>query len=42
VDMMGRYVVEYLKGRRPEAAPEALVTRDVLARNGFGGRDERR
>jgi riboflavin synthase len=39
VDMMGRYVVEYLEARRAErSAP--LVTREHLARHGFGGRDE--
>lgn len=39
VDMMGRYVIEYLKGmgfRR-----ERGVTREHLARHGFGEREER-
>ncbi len=38
VDVMGRYVIERLKGRREEGAHEAIVTREYLARHGFGGR----
>ncbi len=38
VDVMGRYVIETLKGRREEGAHEAIVTREYLARHGFGGR----
>ena len=40
VDMLGRYVVESLRGRRmdPVAMP---VTRELLARHGFGGKEER-
>jgi riboflavin synthase len=37
VDMMGRYVIEYLK-RRVATQPTAPVTREQLARHGFGGR----
>jgi riboflavin synthase len=37
VDMMGRYVVEYLKGRRIEGRVEPAVTREHLARHGFAG-----
>ncbi len=38
VDVLGRYVVEYLKRR--ETAPAAPITREYLARRGFDGRDE--
>jgi riboflavin synthase alpha subunit len=40
VDMLGRYVVESLRGRQSEqvAIP---VTRDLLARHGFGGKEGR-
>ncbi len=41
VDMMGRYVVEFLKRRREES-PAALATREHLARHGFRGEDEAR
>ena len=37
VDMLGRFVVEYLKGREP--ARPTLVTREHLARHGFGRED---
>ena len=42
VDMMGRYAIEHLKRQREEAPQEALVTRELLARHGFGRRDEAR
>jgi len=42
VDMMGRYVVEYLKARDADRETAALVTREHLTRHGFGGRDGRR
>ncbi len=35
VDMMGRYVVEYLKGRQAAGRPEPAVTREHLVRYGF-------
>ena len=38
VDMLGRFVVEYLRSR--ESDTPALVTREHLARHGFGGRGE--
>jgi len=41
MDMMGRYVVEYLRGRERSDAP-ALVTREHLSRHGFGGRSDER
>jgi len=37
VDMMGRYLIEFLKRRR-EMEPVAPVTREHLARHGFAGR----
>jgi riboflavin synthase len=40
VDMMGRYVVEYLKGRRPEGRPQPAVTREHLVRHGFMREDQ--
>ena len=40
VDLLGRYVVELLKGRRAAPPPAAAVTREHLARHGFGGRRE--
>jgi riboflavin synthase len=39
VDMMGRYVVEYLKGRPAGGRTGPAVTREHLARHGFAGRD---
>jgi len=39
VDMMGRYVVEYLKGRLAEGKTEPAVTREHLARHGFAGKE---
>jgi riboflavin synthase len=36
VDMMGRYVVEYLKGRRAVDRSAFEVTREHLVRHGFG------
>jgi riboflavin synthase len=39
VDMMGRYVVEYLS-RRSGTQPAGEITREDLARYGFGGRRE--
>ncbi len=35
VDMMGRYVVEYLKGRLAPGRPDPAVTREHLVRHGF-------
>ncbi len=35
VDMMGRYVVEYLKGRQAPGRPDPAVTREHLVRHGF-------
>jgi len=35
VDMMGRYVVEYLKGRQAAGRPDPAVTREHLVRHGF-------
>jgi riboflavin synthase len=41
VDMLGRYVAEMLQGRWEDApSPAAAVTREHLARHGFGGRPE--
>lgn len=40
VDMMGRYVVEYLKGRRPDGGPHPAVTREHLVRHGFIREDQ--
>ena len=40
VDMMGRYVVEYLKGGRPEGRPQPAVTREHLVRHGFMREDQ--
>lgn len=40
VDMMGRYVVEYLKGRQPEGRPHPAVTREHLLRHGFMREDQ--
>lgn len=40
VDMMGRYVVEYLKGRRLEGPPQPAVTREHLLRHGFMREDQ--
>jgi riboflavin synthase len=37
VDMMGRYVVEYLKGRLAPGRPDPAVTREHLTRHGFVG-----
>jgi len=39
VDMMGRYVVEYLKGRLADGRSEPAVTRGHLARHGFTGKE---
>ena len=39
VDMMGRYVVEYLKGRRAGGRTEPAVTREHLARHGFARKE---
>ncbi len=39
VDIMGRYVVEYLRGRAVESRSGPAVTRDDLARHGFAGKD---
>jgi len=39
VDIMGRYVVEYLKGRAAAGRSGPPVTRDHLARHGFAGRE---
>jgi len=38
VDMMGRYVVEYLKRRSADQAPDPPVTREDLVRFGFTGK----
>jgi riboflavin synthase len=35
VDMMGRYVVEYLRGRLAQGRTDPAVTREHLARHGF-------
>lgn len=40
VDMMGRYVVEYLKGRRSKGRPQPAVTREHLIRHGFMREDQ--
>ena len=40
VDMMGRYVVEYLKGRQPAGRPRPDVTREHLVRHGFMREDQ--
>ena len=40
VDMMGRYVVEYLKGRQPAGRPHPEVTREHLVRHGFMREDQ--
>ncbi|HEV8702468.1 MAG TPA: riboflavin synthase [Candidatus Polarisedimenticolia bacterium] len=40
VDMMGRYVVEYLKGRQPAGRPHPAVTREHLVRHGFMREDQ--
>jgi len=42
VDMMGRYVVEYLRGREAGSRSGPAVTRDDLARHGFIGKEESR
>jgi riboflavin synthase len=39
VDMMGRYVVEYLKARQAPERTEPPVTREHLARHGFEGKE---
>ncbi len=39
VDMMGRYVVEYLEARRRPDRAAPVVTREHLTRHGFGERD---
>ena len=39
VDMMGRYVVEYLKKRAAEGRSGPEVTREHLVRHGFGAED---
>src|SRR3989441_6059607 len=39
VDIMGRYVVEYLKGRPAEIRSWPAVIRDDLARCGFAGKE---
>jgi len=39
VDILGRYVVEYLRGRAGEGRSGAAVTRDDLARYGFAGKE---
>jgi len=40
VDMMGRYVVEYLKERRPGGRSQPAVTREHLVRHGFMREDQ--
>jgi riboflavin synthase len=40
VDMIGRFVVEYLRTRQGEESPAVLVTRQHLARHGFGEESE--
>src|SRR5260370_720253 len=40
VDMVGRYVVEYLKGRQPAGRPHPEVTREHLVRHGFMREDQ--
>lgn len=42
VDMMGRYVVEYLRGRPAESRSGLEVTREHLVRHGFGAEEESR
>src|SRR5438552_1076000 len=39
VDIMGRYVVEYLRGRAAGSRSGPAVTRDDLARHGFAGKE---
>jgi len=39
VDMMGRYVVEYLKRRLAEGLTGSAVTRELLHRHGFAGKE---
>ncbi len=39
VDIMGRYVVEYLRGRAAGSRSGPAVTRDDLVRHGFTGKD---
>src|SRR5262245_1749539 len=39
VDMMGRYVVEYLRGRPAERGSGPEVTREHLVRHGFGAEE---
>jgi riboflavin synthase len=39
VDMMGRYVVEYLRGALAEGRSGPAVTREHLARHGFGAKE---
>jgi riboflavin synthase len=40
VDMVGRYVVEYMKGQQAGKSGSPAVTREQLARCGFTGKDE--
>jgi riboflavin synthase len=42
VDMMGRYVVEYLRGRLSGDRADPPVTREHLARHGFEGKEDLR
>ena len=39
VDMMGRYVVEYLRRRQAEDRIDPAVTREHLVRHGFTGKE---